>query len=450
MSSKALPRSHKALYALGAFGMQTLIAGISFFLMVYYTDVALIPPALASTALLVGKIWDIINDPLFGWYADYSKPGRFGRRRTFLVYGTLPLALSFVFLWMIPDGLSPTAAFLWIALSYILFDTLFTIVSVPYSAMGTELTEDYDERTSLAAYMSIGALLGYISGAILMPALFNGAGEPHTGYAMAACVLGLIAGITIGFLAWKLQEPMAERGAQGHKVGFLQGASRVLKNRPFLILITAFSLIRLGLTLLQTTLVYFILYQVQTDKALIPGLMMLLLVTVGFFIPLWKWIAERWNKNIAYALGMTFTSLAVLASFWIQPNQLLFTRLLFICVGAGMAAHWVVPWAMLPDAINYARRHKQERNAGIYYGLYGLADKITRTLGTVSVGWVLQWVGYVPNVAQAEQALTGIRLLFGPVPALFIFLAVPLLISYPINRRIHTSRQKTLQEIPEA
>ena len=121
----------KLIYGVGDVGNATVNSAILFFLMIFYTDGALIAPALAANALLVGKIWDAINDPLFGWLSDRTS-SRFGKRRVYMIFGALPLAISIMLLWFVPRGLSDVGVFLWIAFTFILFDTLWTLTNVPY------------------------------------------------------------------------------------------------------------------------------------------------------------------------------------------------------------------------------------------------------------------------------------------------------------------------------
>ena len=78
-------------------------SAIQFFLMKFYTDGALILPALAGNALLIGKIWDAVNDPLFGWITDKTK-SRFGKRRVFMIFGAIPLAIAIALLWFVPTA----------------------------------------------------------------------------------------------------------------------------------------------------------------------------------------------------------------------------------------------------------------------------------------------------------------------------------------------------------
>ena len=87
----------KLFYGIGDIGNAIVNSAIQFFLLIFYTDGALLPPALVGSALLIGKIWDAINDPLFGWFSDRTSSKRFGKRRVFMIFGAIPLGLSIYF-----------------------------------------------------------------------------------------------------------------------------------------------------------------------------------------------------------------------------------------------------------------------------------------------------------------------------------------------------------------
>lgn len=435
-SPHRLPLSTKIVFAFGNIGLQLMVASTSFFLLIFYTDVALVPPALAGTALLAGKLWDVVNDPLFGYLCDRTK-SRFGRRRVYLIYGAAPFALSAASLWMMPAGLSTTAAFIWILVSYTIYDTLFTMISMPYAALGADLTTDYDDRTSLVAIGSGGALVGYVLGSVLMPKLVLVAPNATLGYAFAGGLLGLVAGASVGFVAWRVKEPPTRDRHPHAEGGLIEAMKSTLKMRPFVILSVALALVRLGLTLLQTSLAFYVIYRLQLGKEGLPMLMGVLLATVAITIPFWKWVCTTWSKSGAYALGITLCAIGLVLTYWVEPGQKTTMIGIMILIGMGMGAHWVAPYSMLPDVVDYAEARSGGRNTGMYYGVYGLMDKLSRTFGSVAVGWWLHWFDYIPNATQTAEADLGIRLITGPVPAVAMLLALPLLIAYPINRAAH-------------
>ena len=435
----------KLSYAVGNVGLQMLIAAMNFMLMIFYTDVALVAPAVAGAALLVGKVWDTVNDPLFGWMTDRTR-SRWGRHRVYLVYGAIPLGIAAAAVWMVPPGLSPVAAFLWIAITYTVFDTLMTLVQLPYQAMAANMTTDYDERTSLTAYASMGALIGFFAGSVFMPMLVRAAPDARTGYALAGSCFGLVAGLAVAVVAWRVREPEGRAHASAHGTAgprpplwasVRETLRTTLRNRPFLLLMSAATLVRLGLTLVQASLAYFVIYQLQGDKGDLPRYMGTLLGVVGLSLFVWKHVVDRWEKNWAYILGLALCAAGLVALYWVGPGDQRLVLGILVVIGIGMGAHWIVPFAMVPDTIDHGHMQAGERQTGMYYGLYGLMDKLARTLATVMVAGMLDVTGYVPNVAQSPTALQGITLMTGVLPAVALALAIPLLVAYPITRSRH-------------
>ena len=114
----------KLLYGVGDVGNAVVNSAVQFFLLIFYTDAALLSPALVGSAPFVGKLWDAINDPIAGWLTDRMASPRFGKRRVFMIFCAVRLAISIMLLWFVPQGLSPAAVFTWILLTFILFDSL--------------------------------------------------------------------------------------------------------------------------------------------------------------------------------------------------------------------------------------------------------------------------------------------------------------------------------------
>ena len=106
-SGNRLSARTKLFYGVGDVGNALVNSAIQFFLMIFYTDAALLAPALVGSALLIGKIWDAVNDPLFGWVSDRTGSKRFGKRRVYMIFGAIPLGISIALLWLVPRGRQP-------------------------------------------------------------------------------------------------------------------------------------------------------------------------------------------------------------------------------------------------------------------------------------------------------------------------------------------------------
>jgi GPH family glycoside/pentoside/hexuronide:cation symporter len=131
---------------------------VDLFLLYYFTDILGLRPILAGMVLLFGQIWDAFNDPVMGYLSDRSKSS-FGRRRIFMAVSAVPLGLTYIFLWRLPPGLPEWSAFVLAVFVYILYDTFNTGFSVPYQAMGIEISKNYDERTSLVAWRMLFSII---------------------------------------------------------------------------------------------------------------------------------------------------------------------------------------------------------------------------------------------------------------------------------------------------
>jgi GPH family glycoside/pentoside/hexuronide:cation symporter len=425
----------KLFYGVGDVGNALVNSAIQFFLLIFYTDAALLAPALVGSALFIGKIWDAINDPLFGWVSDRTGSRRFGKRRAYMIFGAIPLGVSIALLWRVPPGLAPAAAFLWIVFTFLLFDTLWTVTNVPYYALTAELTDDYDERSALTATRMALAVPAYLVGAALTPVLVGLFATKRTGYGAVGILYGVVAAVALLICAAGIRErkQVAERRAAAPPVRtFLQ----TFKNRPFVRLLGAYLVLNLAFALIKTLMAYFLTYQLDME-AQVPMVMGLMLICVVLAIFPWKKISERWNKGPAYALGMAIGALAVAATFLLPHRPTPWVYLIAALAGFGFAANWVFPWSMVPDVVDVDRLATGEQRSGVYYGVWGLGTKASEALAIASTGWILALFNYAPNVAQTPQTLFGIRLFFGVVPAIAIALALPLLIWYPITRNTH-------------
>ena len=181
LDNDRLPFFTKLIYGLTDWGNTTTTTIVGFFFLFFLTDVALLPAKYTVPVLLIGTIWDAINDPLIGVFADKVHT-RWGRRRPFFLIGAIPFGLTFMMLWWVPPFANPILLMLYYTLAYILFDTAFTFVVVPYGALTPELTSNYDERTRLTGYRMAVSMAGGLIAAVSVPIFASLFAAPRTGY----------------------------------------------------------------------------------------------------------------------------------------------------------------------------------------------------------------------------------------------------------------------------
>jgi GPH family glycoside/pentoside/hexuronide:cation symporter len=442
-----LPTRTKLFYGIGDLGNAVLGSAIQFFLMKFYTDGALILPALAGNALLIGKIWDSINDPLFGWVTDRTR-SPLGKRRVFMIYGAIPLAISVALLWFIPAGLGQVVSFIWIALTFSFFGSMWSMTNVPYYALTSELTDDYDERSGLTTFRMVLSVPAFLVGAALTPAIVGLFAVQRTGWAFVGILYGVICAAALLISAAGIRERKVPTAVRGEASPF-KSLGLALRNRPFVWICATYFVINISFSLVEILMAYYVQYQLLMTSQ-ISLVMGLLLVCVTLSLPFWQWLSRKMDKGPAYAIGMGVGALAVIITFFMPHSSTPVIYLISVLAGFGFAANWIFPWAMIADVADFDRLETGQQRSGMYYGVWGLATKVSQALALAAVGWILTGFGYVANVEQTPHALLGIRLFFGIVPAAFIAVALPFLFLYPITRRTHAEVRRKLEAMDAA
>jgi len=394
-TSEKLHNGTKFLYGIADLGIQALTAAIQFWLLFFYTDIVHIDPALAGTALMVGKLtWDAINDPFFGYLSDRTK-SRWGRRRPWMMLGVIPLGLCTWLMFSLPNALTGAKAFLAVLLTFLLFDTFHTMVSVAYYAMTPELTLDYQERTSLTTVREVFTVLGYIVGAgitKMIADIFQSAFHitSQQSWSAMGATFGLVAILTVLTTTLTVKERKRTEFTPTEMPPF-KAILTTFKNRPFMQLMAAQFMSSFSFTLLTTLLSYYVIYQVKMESQL-TLIMLILLVCIGLFLFPWKHVSDKINKGPSYALGLFIASVAVIATFFYpnSPTPLIFATA--AVAGLGFSGQWVFPWSMIPDVIEYDQVMTGERHEGVYYGMWAFLGKFTNALGIAVSGWVLHGI----------------------------------------------------------
>lgn len=434
----------KWFYGIGDIGNATVNSAIQFFLNKFFTDVALIAPPLVAGAMLIGKIWDAVNDPLFGWLTDRTKSKQ-GKRRVYMLFGAIPLGISIALLWFVPSGMSQVLTFIWIAAAFLLFDTLWTLTNVPYYAMTSELTDDYDERSSLTVYRMVLAVPFYLIGAALTPMIVGFFSVERTGYAYIGIIYGALAALALIISALGLKERPNVVSSEGEPNPF-KSIKVAFLNKKFLYLCMIYLVVNLSFAFAKTLMAYYVEYQLLM-KDQIQLVMGLMLVCVIISLPIWKKIAEKWDKGPAYGIGMGMGAVALLILFFLPNAKTWIIYPVVVLAGLGFGSNWIFPWAMIADVSDYDRVETGRFRSGIYYGVWGLATKLSEGLALVFVNLMLAGFGYVANVAQTAHSLLGIRLFFSIIPAVCIFAALPFLLKYPITRKGHAEVRARLEQM---
>ncbi len=451
-----LPLFIKLIYGTGDWGMASYNTLRLIFYAIFLTDTVGLDPRLASIAAFFGLIWDAINDPLVGMLSDRVQT-RIGRRRPFLLLFAIPFGLAFLLLWWTPPWSSAIAVAVHVTLAYMIADTLQTLVTVPHHSLTPELTSDYDERTSLASFRMLFNLIASLVTAVAAPMIVDGVmvagGTSQQGYLTVGALFGALAAMPFLLIGLLVRERTVRPA--GPIYTFRQTIETAWRNVPFRYATALYMLNWLTFDLVSLMLPFFLVYWVAggdllaqanlfgVKLALESAVLGLMLITALLALPLWTWLARRFNKRAAYIAGMAFWAVVQLAIILIQPGQTSLVLALAVFAGIGVSTAHVLPEAIFPDVIEWDELRTGERHEGVYYGAKNFMRKLTGALAIFLALQVLGWFGYqapgegVTQFVQPASALIAIRILSGLVGVGLLSGAIVVAARYPIDRKRH-------------
>lgn len=463
--SRKLPFWLKTLYGSGDWGIASISMMRSIFYAIYLTDVVGIEPRLASLGALVGIVWDAVNDPIIGMLSDRVK-SKLGRRRPFLLWFAFPFGLSFVMLWSAPNWDSQVALLIYVTLAFMISDTLTTLVAVPYYSLTPELTQNYDERTSLSSFRSVFQLLSamvvVVSAPMIVDAVISGGGTQQQGFLTAGAVFGAIGSLPLFLIGLFIRERFAEDTQEQEELSFRETLKLAWQNVPFRYAVGIYMFNWSAVDMVSITFPFFLLYWVAqgdllakinilgVDLALESAFFGVLMLVCVLFVPFWLWLSKRQNKIRAYILGMAAWVVVQVLIFTIQPGETSYMLFLAGLAGIGVSAAYILPDSILPDVIEWDELRTGRRQEGIYYGIRTLIRKLTGALIIFITLQILGWSGYqappenVTVYQQPESALFMIRLMDSFIGAAILAGTIILAWSYPLTREKYQKIQRLL------
>ena len=449
--------STKLAFGAGDLG-PAITANISvFFVLVFLTNVAGLPAGLAGSVLMVGKIWDAINDPIIGVLSDRTVHP-WGRRYPWMVFGAVPFGILFFLQWIVPSN-NQWFLFWYYVIIGILFNTAYTAVNLPYTALTPELTSDYNERTSLNSFRFSFSISGSIFSLILAQIIFSFFPDsPYQKY----LILGAVCAILSIFPRFWCFLGTRKRVWAGHSVADNQDNSDSIpiaeqikiafSNRPFLLVIGIYLCSWLGVQLTASILPYFVVNWMQMPEATFPQVAIAVQGTALVMLFVWSSISKRYGKKSVYFMGMGVWIIAQAGLFFLQPGQVGLMYILAILAGCGVSTAYLVPWSMIPDVIDLDELNTGQRREGVFYSFMVLLQKIGLAVGLFLVGQALDIAGFISTVPgqpapiQPDSALLAVRFAIGPLPTIVLIIGMIFTFLYPITKEVHADILLQLSE----
>ena len=446
----------KVGYALGdAAGLLTFSL-IGAFQNKFYTDALGISPGKIVVLILVARIWDAINDPLWGAFIQSRKPNPKGQFRPWILAFSIPLAVSAALMFLKVPGLSQTKYLIYAYITYILYGMMYTAVNIPYGSLASVVTDDELERSSLSMWRSIGAGVGGLPGTILLPMIvYTVTGKYANGTDIKAldetklfwCVVVLaVVSVAVYFLHYKMTK---ERIApQKHKKDKDYSAITTIKelfcDRSFVTLSIASMLLIAFQFYYQSTYTYLF-----TDYFGKPGLYAFVTICtygpMAIFIPIMNKLIRKFGKKELCAFGMAFAAAVNIVLFALRGTALAHNPTVFLAFtffsGLGQTFLVLEVWALVMDVIDNYEAKTGKREEGMTYAVFSFTRKLGQTLAGVGLNALLAYIAYDGELSKKGIGLSGDVLaklydISTIVPAIMLALmAVILFVGYDLSKK---------------
>jgi GPH family glycoside/pentoside/hexuronide:cation symporter len=400
-------------------------------------------PVQLGIALFIPRFIDAVIDPLVGNITDNTRT-RWGRRRPYIVIGAVLSAILLPLLWM-PPSRSSSGMFWFLVIGSSIYSICSSFFAISYTALGYELTPDYDERTRVLAWRMYIGLIGsmtipWLYKLCLLP-IFDG--DPVVGARWVSCGLGVIILVTGALPAITCRENLATR--EQAQVGFLQAISYTSRNRPFLILLASYVIIICGLFTSGALGLYINIYYVcagdKTFAATISGIGGTIMALTSYLsLPLVTWISTRWGKRHAMFTGLAFAVVGI-ASLWITmtPRMPYLQLVSSFIIGMGLQGCWLMVSSMVADICDEDELQTGLRREGMYGAVTSLALQISLAVTALTGGLSLKLSGYDAATAEATgsvalDVILRLKTLFIGVQCAALMVAIAMFVFYPITR----------------
>jgi len=438
MSEHVLSVKEKIGYGMGDAASHVIFDNVMLYMMFFYTDIFGLPAGFVGTLFLLARALDALSDPAMGLITDRTR-SRWGKFRPWVLFGALPFGVICVFAYSSP-ALSLSGKMIYAAVTYTLLTLMYTVVNIPYCALGGVITSDPEQRISLQSWRFVLATLGGMLSTVLMMPLVRliGGGDDAFGFQGGIAVLALVAFLMLAFCFFTTTERV---DAPPSTSSMREDLRDILQNDQWRIVGLLTLLNILAVCVRGGAMMYYVTW-ILGDATLFSWFLGVYCVGNLLGSALAKPLTD-WKCKVS-VFWWTNTALAVLSvAMLFVPLHATVLMFAFIFV-IGVLHQLVTPiqWVMMSDTVDYGEWRNGKRLTGISFAGTLFVLKLGLALGGALIGWMLAGSGYDATAhAQNHATLTTIIVLFTLVPGLCYVL------SALIAKRFYTLKTPLLRHI---
>ncbi len=435
-NDKVHSRLGHLLYSLGAVPSALPYNMVSASFVFFYVTVRHLDLALSGWIWVIYGIWNAINDPLIGFYMDKKKT-KWGRRIPYIVVGTIPFTIGFIFLWWVPYSSSEQIfIFMHALLMLFIFDLGFTLCMTGWSALYIEMYEEEGERATVVAIKDTIAFISSFIGIMIPPMIADA-----IGWELAGVIMGLTIPVTM--LLSLLGSKEREEYQIDEPLPIFTALKETLKNKPFIIITLTYTLLDFCFGLTIMVLPLYAKFILGVDEGLVGVAAAGVAIGILISVPFWRYIYAKKGPKYGLLLAMIIFSLGIWPLFLIND----FIVLIFVTIFPGLgAAGMLMTEPAISTAIDYDELKTNKRREASYYGILTLIARLSLVFSGITLIIVGLLTGFDSNAeTQSPTALLGLRALVGFVPLFGALLGLLVFVFFPINHEIFIEQQQQLK-----
>jgi len=454
--SNQVPLGQKIAFGLGMLANQMFPATLGIFMVVLVKNLGF-PGWMWGIIYFFPRIFDSFTDPIMGFISDNTK-SRWGRRRQYVFIGAIVMGISFVIMWQLFKDSGVDYNFVYFMFWSFVFYLGLTIFSVPYVAMGYEMSDDFHERTSIMAVAQwIGQWAWVIAPWFWVIMYINGDDGWFATAEEATRTLAIWVGIILMFVAMvpalfiksksTLDEDYADLSLKNIRGSFNEiklGFKEALQIKPFRKLCISTFLIFNAFNTVATFTFFVIVYQLFNGDAEAanagywPSLFGCLgaLSTTFIVIPIVTWMSRKLGKKNAFLLSQGISIIGYILLWFLlipgKPYMFIFALPFF---SFGIGSLFTLMMSMTSDVIDLDELNTGKRREGIFGAIYWWMVKFGFAIAGALSGIILSVIGFQEGVASTDQegAIIGLRAFFSGFPILGTLIAMWIMRDYDLT-----------------
>jgi GPH family glycoside/pentoside/hexuronide:cation symporter/probable glucitol transport protein GutA len=409
-----VPFGEKFSYGIGMLGTNLTFGLVSSYILIFYTDVFKITPAVIGVLLLVARIWDAVNDPMMGVIADKTRT-KWGKFRPYILLSAVLLPL-FTYLVFASPNLSQSEKTVYAFVTYIGWGMAYTISDIPKWSIASVMTGEKQERVGIISIAKTLGMIGTIGVNIAIIPMVNafGKGDQIVGYRITSLVIAIAVALATLLMFFTSKERISPKD---NKPTLKESFNAIAQNKPLVLLLAAMFISTAVTMIGQALQIHYIKYNFG-DENLVPLISGIMIAPMLLGAVLASVFTKKVGKKKTMIISFIVIALSRVAMFIVGYTNIP------LLIGIWAPSNFffglinVVSVAMLTDTIDYAERKTGVRNEGMIFSTQTFMVKLSGAIGGFMGALALSIAGYIEGVQQSVTTLNWIHAFMSIIPAI--------------------------------